>query len=289
MIKISKLVLITLYLVILAGGIVRTTGSGLGCPDWPKCFGRWIPPSSVDELPANYKDRYKIAGKAIADFDAKKTWIEYLNRLFGALVGFFILIQAFAAKKYGAKIFSFSIFNLVLVGFQGWLGSVVVSTHLKPVIISLHMIFALFLLFNTHWILALLKESLVPLKLRKPIFLFILIAVLIQILIGTQVRQFIDELIHLPSYPARSTWAESQLQNWTFWIHRSFSVVILFLTIHLYRKERLFSPTLYVLLMAITGIILYYFSFPKWAQPAHLLLSFVLACDLFKKWIAKKV
>src|SRR5919109_1152360 len=71
----------TTYFLILVGGLVRASGAGLGCPDWPRCFGSWIPPLSAAELPPAF-DR--------AQFNPVLMWTEYLNRLLGVSVGIFI-------------------------------------------------------------------------------------------------------------------------------------------------------------------------------------------------------
>src|SRR5690606_27411099 len=69
------------YLLIGIGGLVRATGSGLGCPDWPKCFDRWMPPTDVSQVPSHIDP---------ALFNFAKAWTEYLNRLAGVTVGILI-------------------------------------------------------------------------------------------------------------------------------------------------------------------------------------------------------
>jgi len=127
--KINLITIILLFVLILAGGVVRSTGSGMGCPDWPKCFGRYIPPANSSDLPKNYKQKYvdgrlaknqkfaktldvfgftelarRIRGdKSILvpeEFNAAKTWTEYINRLLGAASGFFLLLTAWLSFSY---------------------------------------------------------------------------------------------------------------------------------------------------------------------------------------------
>ena len=127
------------YLLIFVGGLVRVSGSGLGCPDWPKCFGRWIPPTSIEQIPAHIDP---------AIFNIVLAWIEYGNRMLGVIVGISIVVMTIIAIIYfrkNSKILYSSILSLFLVGANGGLGAIVVSSLLNPFVVSLHMILALFL------------------------------------------------------------------------------------------------------------------------------------------------
>ena len=120
-IRFNWLTVVLIFLVVIAGSFVRITGSGMGCPDWPKCFGQWIPPTDSAELPDDYKEvflekRVKKIKKFTSvlslfsldeyaqsinedpnllkeqPFNVFKTWTEYINRLAGFLTGNAILL-----------------------------------------------------------------------------------------------------------------------------------------------------------------------------------------------------
>ena len=173
--KLSLSTLVAVYVLILVGGVVRSTGSGMGCPDWPKCFGSWVPPTDVSELPPDYKEVYanyrheknvrfarylrmlgmgQTADQLLndesvlveADFNPTKTWIEYFNRITGVTIGFLIILVFVYSLKFwnsNRAITVLSFLTLVLVCFQGWIGSFVVSSNLTPWTITVHMFLAL--------------------------------------------------------------------------------------------------------------------------------------------------
>ncbi|MFM8439600.1 MAG: COX15/CtaA family protein, partial [Candidatus Kapaibacterium sp.] len=132
--RLAVLTIVSVFLLIAVGSIVRVTGSGMGCPDWPTCFGRIIPPTSVRELPADYKTRWAVQGKEIADFNAFHTWTEYLNRLLGVLIGIFIFATFLASLRWrrsDRQVTLASLAALLFVMFEGWLGAKVVEHDLR--------------------------------------------------------------------------------------------------------------------------------------------------------------
>src|SRR5690606_37990798 len=226
--KINYWTIVSLFLVILAGGVVRSTGSGMGCPDWPRCFGKIIPPTHVSQLPENYKEHF-VEGRVkknerfadyldllgfghLADrirtdksilvpeeFNAAKTWTEYANRIIGVITGFLLLLCAVFSLTYlksRKRIFFLSFFNVFLVGFQGWFGSIVVSTNLLAWTITVHMITALLILaisIYTYFQARVLRDrTILSSRSAGPVKFFAVVTLLIsivQIIIGTEVRE----------------------------------------------------------------------------------------------------
>ena len=319
------LTVVAVYLLILVGGIVRSTGSGMGCPDWPKCFGTWVPPTDVNQLPANYKEIYteqrvaknqriaktlsslgfeKVAAQIFAhptqfietDFNVTKTWIEYVNRLLGALIGVFIFLAVVLALPYLRRdppVFWLTFASFLLTGFQGWLGSLVVSTNLLPEMVTVHM--ALALLIVALLIYAVDRSQLAGEQPSEPhgaaprtsLTVWLWVALLItfgQIMLGTQVREQIDMVAAAANYADRAGWVE-QLGG-TFYFHRSFSIVLLLLSLYvasqLYstrnaKLQRLAGSMLALLgLEIVAGMVLAYFALPASVQPVHLTVATVL-------------
>jgi cytochrome c oxidase assembly protein subunit 15 len=294
------------YLVILAGAVVRGTGSGLGCPDWPRCFGQWVPPMDISELPANYKETYKIAGKTIADFDPFKTWTEYINRLLGVLLGFGIIglfVKSFGLRDRERNLPWFCGGLLLLIIVQGGVGAFVVSTHLKPFIITIHMFLAIVLLFGLLFLRKYCADLedigiVPPTDVRALRISKILVAMtFVQILLGTQVRQSVDHLIRDTQTATHET-VINHLGG-MFYIHRSFSLVILglffYLLFYFHRRQfnrQAFFLTFLALLCAmanvVTGILLNYFGFPTSAQPPHLLFGVMTVGILYSLYLNLK-
>src|ERR1041385_9065480 len=145
-INFTRLILVFVFLVILAGSIVRTTQSGMGCPDWPHCFGMWIPPFSADQLPPNYKN-YLSKQDIDTTYNPAHAWTEYINRLITGVLGILILVHVVWSFKtfYRTKRIVFWLSCLFHLGtvFEAWLGKLVVDTNLQVVKITAHMLAAL--------------------------------------------------------------------------------------------------------------------------------------------------
>jgi len=234
--RLGLFTIFAVYLVIFVGGSVRASGAGMGCPDWPTCFGQWIPPTDASQLPANYHEIYAQRGYQSTDFNPVKTWTEYTNRLVGVTIGFLIFLTAWSSRIYlktDKAIFYLAVTVFVLVGFQGWLGSAVVASNLKPLIISLHMLLALFIVALLIYAIARSQRpALQELDISQiPASVHTLIKVvmgmtLLQIAMGLQVRESVDFISHAFTELERQYWRDSF--PFIFYVHRSFSSVILF-------------------------------------------------------------
>jgi cytochrome c oxidase assembly protein subunit 15 len=296
--KMLNLCIFTVFFLILVGGLVRSTGSGLGCPDWPKCFGQYIPPTDISQLPTDYKEQFKISGKIIADFNPVKTWTEYINRLVGAVTGVFVFIMAILSLKYRGednKVVFLSWASVFAVGFNGWLGAVVVASHLKPFIITLHMLMAIITVFiliqariqseDNDFSFYLDKEEG---RTFKRLILVLIGLSAVQIILGTQVRESIDHISHLMKGEGRESWISGL--GMVFLVHRSFSVLLVIAHFILYKKSKgldsrhtrlkgwsNFCLTLLVINI-VSGVTLSYGGFPAAVQPPHLLFGLMLVC-----------
>jgi len=321
-IMVNKITIIILYVVILAGGIVRSTGSGMGCPDWPKCFNQFIPPTHVSQLPANYEQEYidgrakknerfaktldKLGFRDLAfkirndksileheDFNAAKTWTEYVNRLSGATLGLFLilcLIFSTAFWRFRKRIFFLSLLNLFLVGFQGWMGSIVVSTNLTPWVITVHMLLALVILciaIYTYFQARVARDRSILLNqeaiLAKTLAVIVLVLTLAQVIIGTDVREAIDLISVSFNGQQRELWI-SKLGDSFIW-HRELALAAFILNALLFfvirsrfakNGDQSYMVNVMMILMSlqiISGLVLAYFGMPAYMQTAHLVLG----------------
>jgi len=316
---IAKVTLILVYLVIIAGAVVRMTGSGMGCPDWPKCFGYYIPPTEETQLQWKANHFYEDGMVIIVDealqvaktdftttttflsdnwepytkhdyaiFNAFHTWVEYINRLFGALAGLATLVLLIGSVWYWKEqksITLLSLFTVLGMGFQAWLGKTVVDSNLAPFKITIHMVMALVIVAVLLYIIYATSSKIRSHK-KDGFFIKLvyvsLVLTLIQTVFGTQVRQFVDEQIHTFGETSKSLWLANPELN--FYIHRTFSIVVFIVNVALFyrcRKLQLgFKKVNWVLILLVleiaSGIAMYYFDFPFGTQTIHIVIATIL-------------
>lgn len=330
----SRIALVLVFLVVLAGSVVRMTGSGMGCPDWPKCFGYLIPPTDKEQLiwkpDHEYRKGQMILGNdelLVANqnftstetlnagnwrvydkhdyviFNPAHTWIEYINRLLGALSGIpMLLLFVFSLWhiRQDFATFLLSAMALFALGFVAWLGKLVVDGNLVPHSITYHMFGAIAVILLLVTIIFRQKDSAgsvvsVPHSLRYTAIAVVVLS-LIQVYLGTSVREQVDAL---PASLHRDSWIDAL--DWQFLVHRSFSLLIVGLNLWwLLSLTRAgvskLLPLLLVILLAVevlAGVLLNYAGFPAAAQPVHLVaamlivaVQFYLLLKLF--WPAKR-
>ncbi|MCK9397279.1 MAG: COX15/CtaA family protein [Methylobacter sp.] len=291
--RLGTITIFAVYFVILVGGIVRASGAGMGCPDWPTCFGQWVPPTEESQLPANYHQIYAERGYENTQFNPVKTWTEYTNRLVGVTIGFLIFLTAWSSRIYlktDKTIFYLAVSVFFLVGFQGWLGSTVVASNLKPLMITLHMLLALFIVALLIYTIARSQRDVIgQIDIRslpdkfKTVLIAAMVMTLVQVAMGTQVREAVDFIAHGHTYIERQYWRDDFPV--IFYIHRSFSSIILFTNLWLAWKivrsvdkksllRRIgLSLAALVIMAIIAGISLDRLGMPPVAQPIHLLMA----------------
>lgn len=226
--KLNWLSTFFIFMLFVIGGLVRSTGSGMGCPDWPKCFGEYVPPTSVAELPLEYEDFFKVQRikktKRFAallrsfgmedkaeqilnnsdleethQFNVVKAYVEYINRLWGAITGIIVLMCFLFSLKYirqNPKVFWLTLLGLVFVFFNALLGAVVVNSNLIGGIVTVHFIAAFasicfFILARRY--AAGIDYGTIDSKL-KTVSILLLALSSIQVILGAEVRELYDLL-----------------------------------------------------------------------------------------------
>lgn len=297
----------------------------MGCPDWPKCFGYTIPPTDAEQVMWEEGRDFRrgqmivheveYAGKMqerllrarmnftsgerfdeqnwevftrhdYTTFNATHTWIEFINRLIGALTGIPVLILFVISFIFSMRTRNWSYFLLAaavlfMLGFEAWLGKLVVDGNLIPGSITIHMFGSMVLVVLLLLIIRKSRGNKQAVHKRtRGILLATFSLTIIQILLGTQVREEVDVLAK--SGIDRSDWI-AQLPI-IFEVHRSFSWVLLILTatwlFYAAREKWLireqFLAGALMAFQILAGVILTYAGMPQFLQPAHLVAGILL-------------
>ncbi|MDA7937086.1 COX15/CtaA family protein [Akkermansiaceae bacterium] len=311
--KLALLSIVLLIVLIFAGAVVRVTGSGLGCPDWPTCWGEFIPPTSIEQVDEAYLEkklpRFKKSAerfgrnpdeitveRLLEEYDPVQTWIEFTNRLLAlpVLLANFLLMIACLRSQIMPKL-GVCAFALVII--SALTGIVVVASGLRSGVVTIHMALAflqLFVLTYLYW------AGVRPGSLRtqiagpsRPQVMILLSCVMIEWAMGSQIREVTDRLMMEQGIASRGTWIDEISESFIYLIHRSFSWSILIAALWLGYKSRWKGeiPRLVlglVFALMLMGLILSSSGIHAVVQVLHVGVAGGLVAAVYYWWLASK-
>lgn len=261
--KLATGALVSVLVLMFAGAIVRVTGAGMGCPDWPTCWGCLIPPTKIEQvdfakLPIERfqkkaermgRDPNAITVESLRkEFNPRHVWTEFLNRLSSLPVGFFSLatfIAAFWQRDKRPRVFWMAFTSLGVVLVNAWMGARVVYSGLTPAVLTTHLALAMSLLGSLAYCAWRgtdhpwrIQMDAAPLAKMRWLVTVLLLVVVAEGILGTQVREMTDELAKTHVNAARSSWAHELEGSWVYLVHRSFSWAVLGVTIWAWRVTK---------------------------------------------------
>lgn len=152
--RIASAALVLCAIVVVLGAFVRLSDAGLGCPDWPGCYGHLTVPEGAEEEAAaaeNYPER---------PFEVDKAWKEMIHRYAASTLGLLILIMAFMSVKLRdqgvPRVLPWALLGLVV--FQGILGMWTVTWLLKPAVVTAHLLGGMTTLALLAWLRLSVRE-----------------------------------------------------------------------------------------------------------------------------------
>jgi cytochrome c oxidase assembly protein subunit 15 len=314
--KLAAAALVSVLVLIFAGAIVRTTGAGMGCPDWPTCWGLLIPPTKVEDVDFGKLDIAKFQRKAErmgrdplgiseeslrAEFNARHVWTEFTNRLLALPVGFLSLaafIASFPFRQNRPHVFWLSFAALLLVLTNAWMGARVVYSGIAPGVLTTHLALAMALIGVLAYCAWAGAEH--PLKVKmtggarpaRITVLALLILVVVEGILGSQLREMTDELAKSHLNAPRETWIGELEESSVYFIHRSFSWVLLLATVIAYTMARRQQPggatpsqtgvLAIMFAQMILGLVMAQIHIYSWVQVLHVGLAGILLALLFR-------
>ena len=324
----TNIAFVLVFLVVLAGSVVRMTGSGMGCPDWPKCFGLLIPPTSEDQIRWSADSEYEEGQMVIesdtlwqaqtdhissgssfspkdlwapytkhdyAEFNTFHTWVEYINRLLGALSGIPILLL-FSLALTSRKVIPITLASgtLISVLFVSWLGKLVVDGNLIPFSVTIHAVCALAILGFLVGMMQHLNGRRVQIpKSTRWLIIASLTFAFLQLVLGTQVREQVDILLEhgvarpdiLDSLP--TWWKIHRTAVWPLLIlHLAWAIPATKIDV---LKSFAWITIGILIAQTLTGFIFSNLGMPALVQPAHIFLAFGLILVDLRVLLASKV